>query len=99
MSLDHQQGKITQRSSGEGLNIIDSDLSTDALAIAPKSNADFNLLADQTGLYAKAVYPDHVYQQIHAAQAEYTQILSQVGQALDITERFHGYQCACCPAQ
>lgn len=99
MSLDHQQGKITQRSSGEGLNIIASDLSTDALAIAPESNADFNLLADQTGLYAKALYPNHVYQQIHAAQAEYTKILSQVGQALDITERFHGYQCACCPAQ
>jgi hypothetical protein len=60
-------------------------------------NPDLKLVADQTQLFATAVYPDHVRQQIEAAQAEYTGILSKVGQALDITERFHGYQCACCP--
>jgi hypothetical protein len=56
------------------------------------------LLANQTGQLALMTYPLHVQQQIATAQEGYRQILSQVGQALDVTERFHGYQCACCPA-
>jgi hypothetical protein len=96
--FDHHPAKITQTGSVEGLNAIATEIGAEKLSAHQEYDPDLKLLASQTGLYAKAVYPDHVYQQIHVAQTEYTQILNQVGQALDITERFHGYQCACCPA-
>jgi hypothetical protein len=104
LPLDERFKAIEVNGSVQTLKATGEAIASEAQIASPPSDlltesADPYLkqLANQTGQLARLTYPIHVQGQIETAQKEYTHILSQIGQALDITERFHGYQCACCP--